>query len=54
MDREIAEALCTADSILSLLRYRGLIDSQNNRDDVKAASEKLETLRHRYEQVLAT
>lgn len=51
-DREIADALCAADSILSLLRYRGLVDSEMNREDVNAASSKLEALRWWHEPML--
>lgn len=39
------EAVNFADSILSLLRYRGLVDSEQNRRDVQKASEMLEQLR---------
>lgn len=41
----LQEATDLADSILSLLRYRGLVDSENNRRDVQKASEMLERLR---------
>lgn len=51
-DREIAEALCAADSILSLLRYRGVVDSERNREDINAASAKLESLRWWHEPLL--
>jgi hypothetical protein len=53
-DREIAEALCAADSILSLLRWRGLVNSELNREDVNAAAAKLEALRWWHEPMLRT
>lgn len=34
---ELREAMTAADSILSLLHHRGLVDSQDNREDVAAA-----------------
>lgn len=50
---QIAEALCAADSILSLLRYRhgDQLDGRN-REDVNAAGDKLEALRYWYERAL--
>jgi hypothetical protein len=41
------EALDAADSILSLLAHRGLIDSDMNREDVRQASDRLARLRPR-------
>ena len=33
----VEDALIRADSILSLLHYRGIINSERNREDVEAA-----------------
>ena len=41
MTTDEVEALQAADSILSLLRYRGLVDSERNREDVRAAQDKV-------------
>ena len=41
-DPALLDALVSSYSILSLLRHRGLVDSQWNREDVAAALEKLE------------
>lgn len=49
-NRQIAEALCAADSILSLLHYRHRNElGQQNRADVEAAVDKLSALRRWYE-----
>ena len=46
---EAAQALCTADSILSLLHYRHRNElSEQNRADVEAAASKLASLRRWY------
>lgn len=44
---QLREALTFADSILSLLHYRGLVDSENNRRDVQRAADMLARLRSR-------
>lgn len=41
----LREAVTAADSILSLLHHRGLVDSENNRRDVAEVSEQLAALR---------
>lgn len=51
---DICEALCAADSILSLLHYRHRNElSENNRTDVEAAMKKVVALRNWYEKGLA-
>jgi hypothetical protein len=47
LSAEEREALDAADSILSLLAHRGLIDSDMNREDVRQASDRLARLRPR-------
>ena len=47
--KELAEALCAADSILGLLHYRGLVDSEWNREDVAKALDKVTKFRPWYE-----
>lgn len=37
MNEDLRSALKVAESILSLLHYRGLVDSENNRQDVEHA-----------------
>lgn len=37
MNDAVKGALVKAESILSLLHYRGLVDSEYNREDVKSA-----------------
>lgn len=50
---KVAEALCAADSILSLLHYRHRNElSAQNQEDVKAAADKLAALRPWYETFL--
>lgn len=44
-NERLRQATDFADSILSLLHYRGLVDNENNRRDVQKASEMLERLR---------
>lgn len=52
-NQQIAEALCAADSILSLLHYRHRNElSAQNQIDVKAAADKLASLRRWYEAAL--
>ena len=53
--RHIAEALCAADSILSLLHYRHRNElGERNREDVAAAVPKLAALRKWYEPLLGS
>lgn len=47
MDDDVYEALVAADSILSLLHHRGLVDSEWNREDVKAALDKVRRVTER-------
>lgn len=52
-ERQIAEALCAADSILSLLHYRHHNElGERNREQVAETVPKLEALRKWYEPLL--
>lgn len=42
---EVSAAILSADSILSILHYRGIIDSNLNRADIQSACDKLARLR---------
>lgn len=51
--KQIAEALCAADSILSLLHYRHRNElSEQNRADVEDAMTKVTSMRRWYEPML--
>lgn len=47
MTADEREAMVAAESILSLLHYRGIVDSEYNREDVKNALAKLRAVMHR-------